>query len=504
MKRIILSLVLVAAMLSCAKEQDAIQTPATDGSERVYASAADFVCGNEPTKTVITQEGAAAPKFAWKEGDVIGIIPMNNETVQSNYKISEISSDPKEAMFDGGVWALKEGKEYAAYYPFSEQIARSGDNLEFSFLNQTQAANNSLAHLGAYDYMYAGSVIPAAGLATFQFKHLISLVRLRLTVPITDTFTSVLLESNNAWFASKASLKLSDGTATGSDYLKNYTLHLNNIGVSSGNVLTLWIAVLPTDALKDNKLAITLSSATDNMTGEISIPDGFKAGRAYSYSCVLEYAGVNAESIDLGLSVKWASCNLGANTPEEYGDYYAWGETETKSKAYTSGTYKFYKLETDYVGGVYVQYKGYTKYIPQSKADIYGFRGFYDNKTVLDPEDDAANVKLGDKWRMPTIAEYEELIDNCQCDWVTYKGVPGRKFTSKKTGYTDKWIFLPAAGYTGNGNYYSVASAGHYQSSSLRPDFPFATYPLCFHSNNMSTSDSEDRFFGLSVRPVSE
>lgn len=215
MKRIILFAAIATTLLSCAKEQETEQALPVDGSERVCASAADFICDNELTKTVITQEGADAPKFAWKEGDVIGVIPMNNETIQSNYKISEISTDPKTAMFDGGVWALKEGKEYAAYYPFKKEARLSNESIEFSFLGQTQSANNSLAHLGAYDYMYASSVVPSAGLATFQFKHLISLVRLQLTVPATDTYEYVRLESGGALLASKVSLQLSNGTMVG-------------------------------------------------------------------------------------------------------------------------------------------------------------------------------------------------------------------------------------------------------------------------------------------------
>lgn len=205
--------------------------------------------------------------------------------------------------------------------------------------------------------------------------------------------------------------------------------------------------------------------------------------------------------VDLGLSVKWASYNLGATSPEEFGDYYAWGETETKSK-FNNSTYKFYKSEIVSVSGFDIEYTGFTKYIPSSEADSYGFRGFYDNKSVLDPEDDVAHVKLGGKWRMPTKEEYDELKNNCQCDLATYKGVNGMKITSNKAGYTDKWIFLPMAGYGQSSSIY-VGKQGNYWSSSLgyHPD---NAHIMLFDSGGTYTGRNHDRNYGCSVRPVSE
>lgn len=102
------------------------------------------------------------------------------------------------------------------------------------------------------------------------------------------------------------------------------------------------------------------------------------------------------EWVDLGLSVKWATCNVGAIQPEEFGDYFAWGEVETKA-IYNWDTYKYYD---DF---------NLTKYTSN------------DSKTVLDPEDDAATVNWGGAWRMPTKAEQDELRNNCTWDWTTQK-----------------------------------------------------------------------------------
>lgn len=494
----------VAALAACTKELAPVQeNEQFDGSESVIATAKDFVT-DEATRTVITQSGSDAPAFAWKEGDVIGIIPMNGKTVQSNYEIAEIGSNPKNATFDGGVWALKEGKEYAAYYPFNEQIARSGDNLEFSFLSQTQSANNSLAHLGAYDYMYASAVVPAAEKAQFDFEHKISLVRLPLTVPKEDTFTKVVLESSENWFATGASLKLSDGTMTATENAKSATINLSNIEVAANGVLTVWFAMLPTSALDGKTLSVKLFGGEETFTGEITGITVFAAGNAYSYATTLSSGGQEVEYVDLGLSVKWATCNLGANSPEDYGDHYAWGETETKY-TYSPDIYKFYKSEIVSEGDSHTKYEGYTKYIPSSKAETYGFKGFYDNKTVLDPEDDVANDKFGGKWRMPTLDEFIELIDNCQYDWVTYRGIDGMKFTSMIAGYTDKWIFLPAAGARSelDEHPYGVGSYGCYWSSSLYPTYPATACCIECSSGDLGLY-RDNRGHGQSVRPVSE
>lgn len=132
------------------------------------------------------------------------------------------------------------------------------------------------------------------------------------------------------------------------------------------------------------------------------------------------------EYVDLGLSVKWATCNVGAANPEEVGGLFAWGETEPKSD-YSYSTYKFSKNGS----------KGsYTKYSDN------------DNKTVLDPEDDVAHVKWGSNWRMPTWEEMQELIRECTWTWTEVKGIEGFRFTSKKAGYEDRSIFLPVNQYS--------------------------------------------------------
>ena len=187
------------------------------------------------------------------------------------------------------------------------------------------------------------------------------------------------------------------------------------------------------------------------------------------------------EAIDMGLSVKWASCNIGASRPEDFGDYYAWGETETKA-TYDWSTYTLCSGSK----------RTMTKYCTSM------FYGTTDNKTTLEKADDVAAQELGGSWRMPTTIEWGELIHRCDWKWTTINGVEGMLVTSKKT---DNSIFLPAAndvrGYVFDGVY------GSYWSSSLST-LEACDARCCHFDRTYASEDEYRRFEGLSVRPVSE
>lgn len=197
------------------------------------------------------------------------------------------------------------------------------------------------------------------------------------------------------------------------------------------------------------------------------------------------------EAVDLGLSVKWANFNVGASEPEGYGLHFAWGETEL-AEYYDWSIYKYCNGSKTTL----------TKYC--NKSD-YGNNGFVDNKTVLDPEDDVAHVKWGGDWRMPTKFEQDELRneDNCTWTWITINGVNGYKVQSNKSGYTDNWIFLPAAGFYGASDLVA-GKFGGYWSSSLSTDFwgPDHACSIYFYSGYVDDKGSSYRYYGLPVRPV--
>ena len=193
------------------------------------------------------------------------------------------------------------------------------------------------------------------------------------------------------------------------------------------------------------------------------------------------------EWVDLGLSVKWATCNVGATQPEEYGDYFAWGETKPKSE-YTWENYKFR------VSGSSYKNVTFSKYNAESERDTV------DDKERLDMSDDAARANLGGTWRMPTRDEWAELGTECTWTWTTQGGKNGYKVTSKTNGNS---IFLPAAGDRRDADLNDVGSYGEYWSSSLNTDYPYRAYFVYFNSDSCEWYGGS-RFLGLSVRPVSE
>ena len=190
--------------------------------------------------------------------------------------------------------------------------------------------------------------------------------------------------------------------------------------------------------------------------------------------------------VDLGLpsGTLWATCNVGASSPEGYGNYYAWGETSTKS-TYNWDAYK-------YANG---NYDKLTKYCDKSD---YGNNGFTDNLTTLLPEDDVATANWGSGWRTPSKTQWDELLENTTSKWTRQNGKKGRLFTSKKNGQT---LFLPAAGYRYDGSLYYAGSDGHYWSSPLYTDSPYYAWRLRFNSD-FCTMGSHYRDYGRSVRPV--
>lgn len=249
------------------------------------------------------------------------------------------------------------------------------------------------------------------------------------------------------------------------------------------------------DAIKSNGTKVLSTLSGDTFSADIS---GLKDGTTYHcvacakvhnrvlYSTVMSFdtpVYPRPTAVDMGLSVKWGSFNVGAFKPEEYGDYYAWGETTTKT-VYNLSTYTLCK------GSEYTM----TKYCTNK------FYGTVDNKKALEKSDDVAVQKLGGNWRMPTSSEWTELTDKKNCTWTdaTVNGVKGYRVTSKTTGNS---IFLPLAGWREEGTLYNRGIFAHYWSSSLNTGSPLCAYCGTFY-NSTYECDDRPRYLGLPVRPV--
>ena len=174
------------------------------------------------------------------------------------------------------------------------------------------------------------------------------------------------------------------------------------------------------------------------------------------------------EYVDLGLSVKWATCNVGASSPTGYGNYYAWGETTPKSE-YWDDNCKTWK---------------------RSMSDIRANSSY-----------DAARANWGGSWRLPTMAECNELVNNCNCQWTSQNGVKGMRFTSKRNGNS---IFLPAAGWRIGISTGYAGERGYYWSSTPYESDTQLAYRLKFNSGGSAYTDWLYRNHGHQIRPVLE
>ena len=218
------------------------------------------------------------------------------------------------------------------------------------------------------------------------------------------------------------------------------------------------------NGIKSNK--VYFKTATDGTTAE---------ALAWEYD---PYNGY--EYVDLGLpsGLKWAAYNVGASSPEEYGNYYAWGETGTKS------TYTEDNSLTDGLSISELQSQGYI-----------------DNEGNLTSSHDAATANWGGSWRMPTKDEQRELLDNCEWEWTTQNDVNG----CKVTGPNGNSIFLPAAGYRYGSSLYNDGDYGYYWSSTPNDDdYDYGAYGLDFDDGYVYVRWYYYRRDGLTIRPITE
>ena len=265
--------------------------------------------------------------------------------------------------------------------------------------------------------------------------------------------------------------------------------------------VTDFYAVLPVGVLHEGVIIEIFDGETK--VGQIPYPEGHAAQverntiKSFPPVEVTVGGGDEHEYVDLGLpsGLLWATCNVGADAPEEYGDYYAWGETAPKV-TYSWENYQYCNLiyyeEWDF------SMRFFTKYCNNSSD---GYNGFTDDLTTLLSEDDAATANWGSDWRMPTQAEWQELYDNTTITLTQRNGVNGRLFTSTTNNNN---LFLPFTGCSdefckGNIDSYGY---GFYWSSSLDD---YADYAWCV---NFNWSDygmgPQERRNGFSVRPVRE
>jgi len=251
------------------------------------------------------------------------------------------------------------------------------------------------------------------------------------------------------------------------------------------------------DSNRSGAVTVSLSDLT---SGSLSVM--INVTQAFSVKPVTN----DYEYVDLGLSVNWATFNVGASKPEESGDYFAWGETEPYYEdGYAQSASPVWKSgkTAGYAWASYKYSKGsentLTKYCSDSN---YGYNGFTDNKAVLDNDDDVVQLMWGGDWRMPSKAEQDELRKKCTWTWTTRNGVIGYLVTSNVSGYTDRSIFIPAAGYFDDTSLTGVNAIGCYWSNTMYSDITDNACVLSFDSYYCYQDYVNYRYVGLPVRPV--
>lgn len=501
MKSCFFPLAALALLASCTNEEFIQQN---DPITHVTVTASDYEMDAE-TRTNL-ELSSSGLTFTWAESDVIGIYP--DEGTQVSFPM-ENGAGAKTANFDGGGWSLRGSHTYAAYFPYNVEntyFNRPFTELPLIYTGQTQPENNSTADMGAFDYMVATASTAESGSVTFNFKHVNSVLYIQLTTSEAATFTQLTLSADEGLFTTLATVDITDATLTSVGISTELSMALNNIAVGAGEKLYALMQIAPVNA--NGKTLTATLTASDGKTYSVQIAGkNFLTGRAYQLTGTIASSGsgegtsgsgddigwgdnckLNGHAyVDLGLpsGLLWATMNVGASAPEEYGGYYAWGETWTKSE-YTWANYRWCNGTKNSV----------TKY----NYD-HAF-GRVDNKERLDLADDAAHVNWGEGWYIPTADDCGELINNCTWTWTTVNGVAG----SCVVGPNGNSIFLPAAGDQKDDGF--QRGVGFYWSSTLYGISAWggqnglSSWYLHFDDSPYQDMYEQTRYCGLSIRPV--
>ena len=468
----------ILSVASCSTREMDIQTPIQDD---VIFYASFEQPGTVDTKVYANEDHL----LRWTADDRISIFGKN--TLNQQYKFLGETGD------NSGGFSKVDGAEYVtgnpishtvSVYPYQEGTKISEDEVLTLTLPAEQHYAENTFGLGA------NTMVSVSEDNFLQYKNVGGYLMIKLFGEGVSV-SSITLKGNNCEkIAGKASVTMPlDGVPSvemADDATTEITLTCPEpvvLGATAEESTQFWFVVSPVTFSEGFTITVNVSTGgvfRTSTTKSISIERNH-----LSKMLPMEVVPVFVpEAIDLGLSVKWASFNLGASSPEESGDYYAWGETKAKSN-FSWSSYKWSNGATDKM----------TKYCTNSS---YGYNGFTDDKTVLDPEDDAARVNLGESWRMPTDAEWTELRENCTWTETTQNGVSGLLVTGTK----GKSVFLPAAGRRDGTGLLIVGSSGEYWSSSLRSDLPPDCAWYVLSPDNPRYVTDSNRCLGFSVRPV--
>ena len=467
-KMLVALLLAGAAMAACSSDDELANTPTTTPepapATETYTMIVEATKGSDAGSRALADAGTTLTA-TWTVGDVVGVYSEDGAT---HYGDIEAQSSGASTTLKGEL----------------SSVPSNGATLLLKYLSPSYDTQDGTltGNEHSLDKVcdYATATVTATVDGTTVTTSTANFVNQQAVVKFTLTNSS-----GNA--INPTAFTVSDGTNTTTlSNIPEETYTKNGDGV-------IYVA-LP--GFSDKTVNLTATVDDDTYTYE-KAGISFTNSNFYRISVKMAKAVAGPQAVDLGLSVKWANMNIGAEKETDYGLFFAWGETTGYSSSDASdhtfdwANYKWCNGEKNKL----------TKYVPTNEKSYWDGTGNPDNKLTLEPEDDAAHVNWGGAWRMPTQQEWQALLDNTTKQWTTVNGIAGYKFTSTKTGYTDKSIFLPAAGYRYDTTLATQGTVGNYWSSSVSTDIPFWARELYFPYGNASVNSS-DRCYGRSVRAV--
>ena len=481
MKNLFISVVSAAAALatvfSCTRELLVDVVPA---QEELSFTA---IFADDDTKTAIQSNGTSV---WWSGQEKINVFSSSGKSACFT---STGSKDRETAVFTGSFSGSTSGDTFYAVYPYDKANTYEASAVSLRLPVQQVAKEGS----------FADELFPSMAVSDnydFRFYHVCGGFRFTLSQEGIRRITFEAIGGES--LAGKATVAFGEGDRPAAEivYTGQSCIALN--APDGGHFKTgkwYYVVAFPAELSEGYKLSFFKDDSWGNKaySSSVTIKRGTFGSKQNVDSGV---AFTNYETVDLGLpsGTQWASFNIGATVPEEYGDYYAWGETEPKSR-YGWNNYRLCNITSDKL----------TKYCrdTESNSQYWGGEGSPDGKLELEEEDDAACVNWGGSWHIPTSAEMNELRDNCSWSWTKVNGVDGWLFTSKINSAT---LFLPAAGSRSGTD--PVTEAGnyiYYWSSSLNTD-PRGAWNLWNNSNHTIVYPASSiwcyRNWGFSIRPV--
>ena len=517
MKSIVRTIILVAASvfaaISCQKEAAVSepQNPVNAGETiqvNINASLGDLVAADG---TKATAESVV--RLKWTSGDVVQAYCGTGKISTDGLTVTP-SANGLFASLTGTIDPAPEPSEIITFV-YSSGCTVSDDGLTFDFSSQTA----EIPFVAYATLVYDGTATLTDKMVEFKFATSV------MKVAATNLGGGAISNATISGINTKVKLTPSDGSETCTIEGENKATITKTAGIEASSDGTR--AIITVGLVPDNNTGRSITVKQSDYTNKgVITKTTIESSKSYTTPTSLFTRGkIGEHDYVLIAGTKWATHNIDATAdtgPDSYGTYFAWGDVngqEASTKTGSSTIYYAFAPGFSWsncpfaVGGTYK----FNKYVPLDKTDYLasGFSG--DDRITLELADDAANKKWGGSWRMPTSAEFQALKDATYWKWedggyyvyAPQSGDAGK--TSNDSGVTGTYddveaalLFFPAAGYGDGTSLGYAGSYGLYWSSSLDTSGPDLASNLTFDSDSVSPQDFNYRYYGFSVRPVSD